>query len=415
MAINPAAIAPSRFPLLRPGVAIAGGGASDGTAPAPAAAAAPASTAIQTSGIQALFDAIGRWFQGIIAWFTSPSTSTPAPASAPAPTPTTAPPPPVPTGTPAAPIPAVGGFLRGVNLSGAEFGAQNVPGTYGKDYTYPTPQELDYFKSKGMQVIRLPFLWERMQPQLGGPLDPVELARMDTFVAECRQRGLQVILDAHDYGRYKGQLIGSAAVPDSAFQDFWAKLAQHYANEPAIYAYDLCNEPHDTGGLWAAAAQSGDDGVRQYDRNHLVMVEGDGWAGAWTWAENNPNLNVQDPTGKLMYEAHQYFDKDGSGTYQQSYDASGAYPTIGVDRLKPFVQWLQQRHAQGFIGEYGVPDNDPRWNTVLDDTLTYMDQQHLGGTYWAGGPWWGNYALGVDPRNGQDRPQMAVLQKHPGQ
>ncbi len=85
---------------------------------------------------------------------------------------------------------------------------------------------------------------------------------------------------------------------------------------------------------------------------------------------------------------------------------------IGADRLKPFVDWLKANNARGFIGEYGVPDTDARWLTVLDNFLTAMDTAGLGGTYWAGGPWWGNYQLGVEPRSGQDRPQMAILTRH---
>jgi hypothetical protein len=40
-----------------------------------------------------------------------------------------------------------------------------------------------------------------------------------------------------------------------------------------------------------------------------------------------------------------------------------------------------------------------------------LKENGMGGTYWAAGPWWGNYPLSVEPRNGQDRPQMAVLLK----
>ena len=56
-------------------------------------------------------------------------------------------------------------FLLGVNLAAAEFGngdAQNghedpntVPGVFGKDYTYPTHAEIDYYASLGLNVIRL--------------------------------------------------------------------------------------------------------------------------------------------------------------------------------------------------------------------------------------------------------------------
>jgi endoglucanase len=58
--------------------------------------------------------------------------------------------------------------LFGVNLSGAEY---DPGGTQeGTNYTYPTDAEIDYYASKGMTVIRLPFLLERVEPVAGGPL-----------------------------------------------------------------------------------------------------------------------------------------------------------------------------------------------------------------------------------------------------
>ncbi len=57
--------------------------------------------------------------------------------------------------------------MIGVNLAGAEFGSAS--GVYGTSYIYPTASELDYFKSEGITLIRLPFMWERAQPTLGGP------------------------------------------------------------------------------------------------------------------------------------------------------------------------------------------------------------------------------------------------------
>lgn len=57
--------------------------------------------------------------------------------------------------------------IFGVNLSGTEFG-ETTPGKFATDYIYPNAQELDYFKSKGLRLIRLPFRWKRIQTSLGG-------------------------------------------------------------------------------------------------------------------------------------------------------------------------------------------------------------------------------------------------------
>lgn len=60
-----------------------------------------------------------------------------------------------------------------------------------------------------------------------------------------------------------------------------------------------------------------------------------------------------DPANNLVYEAHQYFDRDHSGSYQQSYDDSDAHPDIGVERLRPFAEWLEEHNVRGFLGEFG--------------------------------------------------------------
>jgi hypothetical protein len=76
----------------------------------------------------------------------------------------------------------VGQLLLGVNLAGGEFGTpDHVPGIFGTDYIYPSHTEIDYYAAKGMSVIRLPFLWARLQHSENGPLDGAELARSTTW------------------------------------------------------------------------------------------------------------------------------------------------------------------------------------------------------------------------------------------
>lgn len=358
----------------------------------------------------------------------SPSPALPAPSGPVIPVPTALPTPvagssppassrPTASPSPSPGLPQAGpSYLRGVNVCGAEFGGSNVPGVYDRDYTYPTAAELDYYRTRGLTLVRLPIRWERLQHSLYAPLDEGEIGYLDRFVAAAAARNMRVIVEPHNYARYHtasgDQLIGSAAVPNAAFADFWRQLAEHYRGEIAIWAFGLMNEPHDTEGLWPAAAQAGVDGVRAADRQRLILVPGDGWSSAASWQQNNANLRVDDPSENVMYEAHTYFDADNSGAYKGSYAAEGAYPSIGADRLAPFVAWLRAHNARGFVGEYGVPDNDPRWLTVLENFLTVLDAAGLSGTYWAGGPWWGDYPLSVKPRNGQDRPQIAVLTRH---
>lgn len=302
--------------------------------------------------------------------------------------------------------------MLGVNLASAEFG--KLPGVYGKDYAYPGAKQFDYFKSKGLTVIRIPFRWERMQPELMKPLDAKELAHLDEVMKLARERNMKILLDLHNYARYRGNLVGTPEVPNAALANFWTQMATHYKDEPALFAYGIMNEPHGTKGLWPAAAQAAVDAIRSVDPKNTITVCGDGWAGAHSWPKLNENLLLTDPSNNLLYEAHQYFDRDNSGTYKQPFDDSGATAETGVRRLQPFFDWLEQHNARGFIGEFGVPDDDPRWLVVLDNALAAMKKHQVGGTYWAAGGWWGKYPLSVEPHDGKDRPQMEVLALYAG-
>jgi endoglucanase len=288
----------------------------------------------------------------------------------------------------------------------------NVDYVYGADAGRQT-----YFAGRGLILVRVPFRWERIQPAANGPLSAGDVAGLRSVLDAAQAAGQQVILDLHNYGRYYDAPLTRADAAKLA--DVWTKLAQAFQGHPALFGYELMNEPHDLpegSAAWAYLAQAATDAIRRVDSKAWVLVPGYGWQSARSWPENNQSLDVHDPAGKVLYAAHQYFDGDQSGTYRNSYDADRAYPTIGADRIQPFLDWLGARSARGVITEYGVPADDARWRDVLDAFLVKVDgdPRLLGGTYWAAGPWWGpDYPLSVEAVNGQDRPQMAVLSKHP--
>src|SRR3954452_22076406 len=123
-----------------------------------------------------------------------------------------------------------GGLLLGVNLAGAEFGTPNhVPGVFGTDYIYPTHTEIDYYAAKGMSVVRLPFLWERLQHSENGPLDGAELARLDDVVSYTTGKGLKIEIEPHNYGYGFGALI-------LLCHKFWCpfRAAQHGQRESVV-------------------------------------------------------------------------------------------------------------------------------------------------------------------------------------
>ena len=105
-----------------------------------------------------------------------------------------------------------------------------------------------------------------------------------------------------------------------------------------------------------------------------------------------PRAGFDDPANNFMYEAHQYFDSDESGTYRQSYDAELARNpdllNVGKTRVSHFVAWCQSNRVRGIVDEFGIPYNDPRWAAVLENFFGVLDAAGMDGAYWAAGEWW---------------------------
>jgi len=310
----------------------------------------------------------------------------------------------------------------GVNIAGAEGGG--TAGTPNVNYIYPRAVDFDYFKSKGLTLVRIPFRWQRVQHTVGGPLDTeIDILKLKEVVKMAEDRGIKVMLDMHDYGRLTiagtEYIIGKTDnLTIAHFVDVWTKLALEFKDFTNIWGYDLMNEPHDMGtcSLYKTY-QAVVNGIRTVDTNTPIVLEGSSWASAYNW----PGVNVSDslklivdPSNKIIYEAHCYFDYNASGQYNNNYDTEVKTSQIALIRLKPFVDWLKKNNKVGMIGECGVPNNDVRWLTMLDGALTYLRDNDVSFTYWAAGSWWGGYPMSIQP-NGSgviDKVQMSILEKY---
>jgi endoglucanase len=327
---------------------------------------------------------------------------------------------------------------RGVSLSGAEFGTDKEdfsnenPGVFDRDYTYNSERTVAYFCDHKIRLLRLPIRWERLQPRLGEDLDATELKHIKTAVDWARKHHGEVILDVHNYGRYCVRIEGKeraciidekvgGAVPVTRrhFADLWRRLSQEFRNESAMYAYGLMNEPHDMGSSdWKAISQAAVDAIRGEKDHKLILVAGDHWSNSHRFAEfNGARAWIKDSANQVAYEAHCYFDHDFSGRYQLSYDKELARdPKLenrSEDRLGPFVRWCQINRVRGFLGEYGIPASDERWQKMLARFLRALDDAGMDGCYWAAGEWWGDYPLSLQPRRDfqQDAPQLRSVKR----
>jgi endoglucanase len=328
-----------------------------------------------------------------------------------------------------------------VSLAGAEFGVgasfcDEQPGQFGKDYTYNSERTVAYFAGLGITPLRVPFRWERVQPRPGEALDGAELGRLRAFVGWAKRHGATVILDVHNFGCYRlkrggkvveavidGKVGDEIPVTRDHFADLWRRLSAAFRDEPAVEAYALMNEPHDMDRSdWKAISRAAVAAVRAGGDAKLVIVPGESWSNSDRFVQvNGPTPWVEDPAGNVAYEAHCYFDSDYSGQYKRSYDEELAKDNHldrrGVRRLVEFAGWCAVNGVRGFLGEFGVPGNDPRWLRVLGPFLDALDRVGVDSCYWAAGNWWPESdLLSIQPRD-DDRtaaPQLEAIRRRAG-
>lgn len=300
--------------------------------------------------------------------------------------------------------------MSGVNLPSATFANHNLPGKNGVDYFYPNEEDVGYFTDKGMNVVRLGFIWERLQPVLDGPFDPDEAQRLDDAVQTILRRGATVILDLHNYARYRNQIVGSAAVPETSFADVWGRLAAIYGKNDRVF-FGLMNEPHDIGASqWQQAAQAAVIRIRQAGARNKILVPSTQWSNASGFvADGDVWDRMVDPAENFAFEVHQYVDLDNTGTHAECSNSQA-----GVSALRPVTQWMRQNKHQAILSEFGG-SAQKECLKALSHMLEYMQQQSdvwLGWVYFAGGRGWAdNDILSIQPTSKEERPQMELLQR----
>ncbi|KIK63017.1 glycoside hydrolase family 5 protein [Collybiopsis luxurians FD-317 M1] len=294
----------------------------------------------------------------------------------------------------------------GVNESGAEFGNTVIPGTLGKDYTWPDPNSISFFIQQGFNFFRLPFLLERLCPPatgITGPFDPNYFGNLSATVNEITSQGAYVAIEPHNYLIYNGATLSST----SDFQTFWKNLAGQFKTNSHVI-FDLMNEPYQpTAQVVYGMMQAGVNGVRSSGAtSQLILVEGTSWTGAWTWTSSGNAAAftaLTDPNNNVAIEMHQYLDSDGSGT-----SATCVSNTIGVERLADATAWLQSTGFKGFLGEIGAGSNTACIQAVFGALCSMQEAggAWIGASWWAAGPWWSTYFQSIEPPSGAAIPSI---------
>jgi endoglucanase len=295
--------------------------------------------------------------------------------------------------------------MLGVNEASGDFGV----GNYNFKYAYPGKDRLTWARAQGFGIIRVPFLFENIQASSAAMPNEGAMRQLDAVLNECSMERLVCLLDMHNYGSYyrddsTGEgLPGTVGVSNARLANLWAQIAIRYKNNSYVW-FDLMNEPNKQTALeWVKTDNALSAAIRATGAKNKIIFQGIAWDGAWTW-ETSGNatqlLKAYDPGNNYAFEAHQYLDRDGSGTSPTCVAGSGA------TRLVPFTKWLQTYSLQGIIGEVGWAANDGctiEGMALLDHwraaTTTTANGGYIGLTYWAAGPWWpDSYTYLIEPR-----------------
>ena len=299
------------------------------------------------------------------------------------------------------------GLLLGVNFAGAEFNA------IGGRWHWPKLDNLQYYLGKGFRIFRIPFLWERLQPQLHGELDNDALSGLETILGMLEQAGAIALLDAHNYGRRQGQIIGDPGSPVDigAFADFWGRMGARYRSRRLVW-YNLMNEPHSQDPQTNLMAQNAAcRAIRAAGATTKVLFSGIAWTGGHSWISSGNGqvmLGARDPANNYAFDVHQYLDKGFGGSSEI------AIPGVGAHILTAVYQWASANGKKIFLGEFGTgpsPASVAELHAMIDFMAAHQDV-FIGGTMFAGGGTWGRNPKSADPIDGVDKPQTMLLRQY---
>jgi endoglucanase len=344
--------------------------------------------------------------------------------------------------------PAVAQF-RGVNIGNMEMSYadfnQDIGPIEGVGYPKHDNRLLDYFISKRVSAIRLLFSWEGMQSALFGSIPAAASGNYKRYfdnytrlVEYGTSRGVQIIVEpwqANSSGgaggaMYRGKLVGSSAVSNAAFQDFWTKMASVFKANPRVM-FGLVNEPNNQSTMqWWSAAQAAVNGIRGSGATQRIFIPGNGYSGASSWTQNwydtasvkrsnaygwlnagGIGLPIRDPMNNIAAEVHTYLDSAESGGTTEIVAVTSAREHLAVA-----VNEAKLRGYKVYLGEIGFYA-DARTNDGYAATAAWRDfiayananlATLLGYSWWASGSpgWWDDIAanggghFSVTPTNG---------------
>ncbi|MBN2473319.1 MAG: cellulase family glycosylhydrolase [Pirellulales bacterium] len=244
-----------------------------------------------------------------------------------------------------------------------------------------------------------------------------ELEDLDKVLEAGRRYGLKVVVDMHSPpgGRYENMDL--AIFHEPVYQDhyvaLWENVARRYRGRPAVWGYDLVNEPvqnlpsppgvADYLGAQVRAAKA----IRAIDADVPIFIE----AAQWDSAAGFRELEPVDVTN-VIYQVHVYVP--GEFTHQGVYNkvTGVAYPgkigDVAWDKeqlrrvLAPVREFQLAYNVHIYAGEFSAIRWAPGAAAYLRDAIALFEEYGWDWTYHAYREWDGwSVEHGSDPQDHQ--------------
>nr|WP_244952518.1 cellulase family glycosylhydrolase [Xanthomonas maliensis] len=206
---------------------------------------------------------------------------------------------------------------------------------------------------------------------------------------------------------YEYRVIGTPGCTlynDAGLPDLWSRIVNRFRQHPAIFGWGLMNEPYqgreraaDGSPLvmathWQKTATATSKAILERDRSHFVFICGNGYASARLWQQDSMGLfDIPDPYDRIVYEAHNYLDSNGSGGGNWVGPGGrdeNVRPQTGIEMVTPFIEALSQAGKRGYLGEHGYPAGNRSAEIATTQMLAHLQAHNIPSTQWCFGPGW---------------------------
>jgi endoglucanase len=291
------------------------------------------------------------------------------------------------------------GYMLGIKKEGTQHSIRaRITDLIGKDdaarfyqlwrQNHMTRADVDRLAEAGFNSVRLPMHYDLFTlPVEDEPVKgrdtwlPTGFEMTDNLLAWCRANRMYLILDLHaapggqgkdanisDYDPGKPSLWESEENQRKTVA-LWRKLAERYADEPWIGGYDVLNEPN--WGFEGKTGEKAENGVldesnrpiwdlylritraiREVDRNHLIIVEGNGWG-------NNYGAFPDPWDRNIALSFHKYWNPNTE------------------EAIAKFLALREKYHVPVWLGESG--ENTNEW---FRECVELVERHHIGWSWW---------------------------------